>query len=137
MSENLDLVKSIFEAWRRGDYTSADWADPNIEFAMVGDLIEGQWKGVAQMAEAWTGLLRSWDDLKSVPDAIRELDDGRVLVFLRNDGRGKGSGIPVAEIAAKSANLFEVQGGKVTKLTIYWDRQDAVAAVGLPADPGI
>ncbi len=125
MSENLEFVKSIYAAWERGDFSATEWADPEIEFTMVGDLIEGKWKGLAEMAEAWTGMLRSWVDLKAIPDEIRDLDENLVLVLLRNTGRGRASGIPVQEIAAKSANVFEVRNGKVTSLTIYWDREDA------------
>jgi hypothetical protein len=32
-SENVELVRLIWTAWERGDYGSAEWAHPQIEFA--------------------------------------------------------------------------------------------------------
>jgi ketosteroid isomerase-like protein len=136
VSENLDLVRSIYAEWGQGDFSSADWADPEIEFAMVGGLIEGRWRGVAEMSEAWAAMLRAWDDLRAVPDEFRELDGDRVLVLLRNEGRGKGSGIDVGEISTKAANVFEIRDGKVTSLTLYWDRNRALADLGLDREAG-
>lgn len=131
MSSKLDLVKSIFADWERGDFSSVEWADPEIEFEIVGGLTEGRWIGVRGMAEAWAETLRAWDDLRASPDEIRELDEDRVLVFLRNQGRGKGSGIDVSEISVKAANVFTVRGGKVSRLVLYWDRERAIADLGL------
>jgi ketosteroid isomerase-like protein len=131
MSPNLDLVKSIYVDWERGDWSSVEWADPEIEFEMVGGLVEGRWKGLRKMSEAWSVMLSAWDDLRAKADEFFDLDDGRVLVLLRNEGRGRGSGIEIGEISTKAANLFTIRDRKVTRLVLYWDRDQATADAGL------
>jgi hypothetical protein len=59
----------------------------------------------------------------------RELDDHRVLVLPRFRGRGKRSG---AELEQKGAVLFGFgDGGKVRRIVRYWDRERALADLGL------
>ena len=131
MSSNLDLVKSIYVQWERGDWSSAEWADPEIVFEMVGGLMEGTWEGTAEMSRAWATMLNAWDDPKAIPEEFIEPDDGRVLVLLQNTGRGKGSGIEIGGISAKAANLFEIRDGRVKRLTLYWERERALEELGL------
>ena len=33
--ENVEIVRSIFAAWERGDLGSAEWAHPEIEFVIA------------------------------------------------------------------------------------------------------
>jgi hypothetical protein len=50
MSEaNVELVKGIFGDWERGDFSSVDWADPEIEFTIPGPESQVQ-RGVESMA---------------------------------------------------------------------------------------
>jgi hypothetical protein len=53
MSANIDLVLSIYPAWERGDFSAADWAHPETEFAGVGGVRLGGSTGLAGMAEGW------------------------------------------------------------------------------------
>jgi hypothetical protein len=33
--ENVELVRSVVSAWERGDYSSTEWAHPEIEFVIA------------------------------------------------------------------------------------------------------
>ena len=129
--ENLELVRSIFAAWKRGDYSSAEWAHPEIELVAADGPTPGSWTGVAAMAEAWRETLSAFEELLSEADEYRALDDERVLVLMHFSGRGKTSGLEVGDIHMKGANLFHVRDGKVSRLVTYWDRERAFADLGL------
>jgi ketosteroid isomerase-like protein len=118
-SPNLDLVRSIFAEWERGDFGSAEWADPEIEYEMVGGLSTGLSRGVAGMAERWGDWLSAWETLRVETEHYRQLDDERVLVLMLVMGRGKTSGAELSQTLAKSAVLFHMRKGKVTRLVQY------------------
>jgi ketosteroid isomerase-like protein len=135
-SANLNVVRSIYADWERGDFSSAEWADPEIEFAFAAGPEPGSWKGLAGMAEGYRDWLRAWKDFRAEPEQYLVLDGERVLVLVRNSGRGRTSGM---ELESRSvANLFHLRGGKVTRIIVYLDRGQALADLGLDphADAG-
>ena len=131
MSANLDLVRSIYADWERGDFSNADWADPEIEFIQVDGPSPGSWSGVAAMGAAFRDWLSAWDDWDGVAEGYRELDSEHVLVLTTGTGRGKSSGLGVGQLYAHSVNLFRVRDGKVTRFVIYWNHERALADLGL------
>ena len=136
VSANMDLVRSIRTAWERGDFGSAEWADPEIEFVIADGPAPGRWTGLAGMAEGWREFLSVWENWRGEAEGYRELDGERILVLVHGSGRGKGSGPEAGRIWTKAANLFHVRGANVVKLVMYWDRERAFADLGLaPEEP--
>ena len=128
---NTELLRSIYAAWERGDFSSTGWAHPEIEFVLSGGIADGAWSGLAGMAEGWRTYLSAWEDLRSDVDEYRELDEERVLVLSRLTGRGRTSGLELGEMQARGATLFHINGSKVTKLVVYADADHALADLGL------
>ena len=131
MSSNLDLVRSIYADWERGDWSSADWADPAIEFNIADGPVPVVVIGVAAMAESWQQWLSAWEHFSLAVEEYRELDSERVLVLTRYGGCGKTSGADIGEMWTNSATLLYVRDGKVTKLVGYNARERALADLGL------
>src|SRR2546421_6896260 len=130
MSENLNVVRSIYADWERGDFSSADWAHPAIQFVMVGGPDPGTWTGDEGMATGWFRFLEAWDDFHVEADQLRELDPTRVLALIRRSGRGRASRLAVEQMQSLAADVFHVLDGKVMQLVHYWDREQALAALG-------
>jgi ketosteroid isomerase-like protein len=128
VSANLDLVRSIYAAFERGDYTSADWADPEIVRVVVDGPEPGSSTGLDGLAEAMRDVFSAIEDARAEADEYRELDDERVLVLMRAVGRGKRSGAPVS---MSCAEVFEAREGKVIRVVFYFDRANALADLGL------
>jgi ketosteroid isomerase-like protein len=136
MSANLDLVRSICAAWERGEYTSVQWAHPEIEFVIEDLPTASRWTGVAGMMEAWSDFLGAWEAHHIEVEEYRELDAERVLVLGAFTARGKASGVDLQQLWPKGGNLFQVQDGKVRKLVVYFDRDHALADLGLTPEGG-
>jgi ketosteroid isomerase-like protein len=129
--QNLELVRSIYAAWARGDFSSVEWAHPEIEFVRADTPAAGSWSGLAGMAEGWRQWSGAWQELRVVGDEYIDLDDRRVLVLVHWNGRGKTSGVELGRMRTKGASLFHVRDGKVTRLVLYLDSELALDALGL------
>jgi hypothetical protein len=124
-------VRSIWAAWERGDFSSADWAHAEIEFVWADGPRPGNWSGLAGMAEGMRDFLGAWEGFRGEVDEYRDLDDERVLVLIHHRGRGKTSGLDLGQLQAKGAQLFEVHDRHVTRVVNYFNRERALADLGL------
>src|ERR1041385_3235232 len=114
--ENVEVVRAIFGPWERGDYSSAQRLDPEIEYVVADGPEPGSGRGLAGLGHAWRAWMSAWEDLSIHVDEYRELDDERVLVLARKSGRGKQSGLEIDDMHAKGAVICHVRGDKVPKV---------------------
>jgi ketosteroid isomerase-like protein len=133
LSANLDLVRSIYAAWERGDFSSAGWAHPEIELVIADGPDPSVSTGLVGMLEGRSTVLDAWEDWRPEVEEYRELDGERVLVLTRPRARGKTSHV---QVWSQGANLIDVRGGRVIRIVHYWDREHALADLGLASEGG-
>jgi ketosteroid isomerase-like protein len=131
VSENLDLVRSIYADWERGDFTKTEWAHPDIEWVFADGPTPEQLTGLAAAAATFRQWAALWEDFGIQADEFIELDAERVLALVHFSGRGKMNGIDVGQLPSKTAAVFYLRDGKVTRYVVYWDRDHALADLGL------
>ena len=85
------------------------------------------------MAESMRDSLSAWQGARTEAEEYRELDDERVLALTRRSGRGKASGLELEQLGTRGATIFHVRDGKVTNYIVYYDRDRALADLGLEA----
>jgi hypothetical protein len=115
MSENVDLVRSIYADWGRGNFSWPDWVDPDIEYVWVEGPTPGTWTGATDMIESFRNWLGAWEDWRVHADEFREYSDDRVLVLVHATARGRASGINLSSESMSFAQLFHIRDRKVTK----------------------
>ncbi len=129
--ENVEIVRRLYEAWGRGDFSSLEWADPEIEYVIVDGPEPGSWSGRAAMAQSMRSILNTWENARIEADEYTELEDERVLVFNHLSGRGKTSGLDVGQMKRNGAAILHLRDGRVTRYVSYNDRDRALADLGL------
>jgi ketosteroid isomerase-like protein len=140
--ENVEIVRRIYAALDVSVPGSVrtvsvprepfgDFIDPEIEWQgprEFPDLAEPHYghEGVARYLAKIAEVL---DDYRMVPERFIDAGEDRVLVFSREGGRGKGSG---AEVETHlTAHLWTLKDGKAIRMQSFWERSDALEAVGL------
>jgi ketosteroid isomerase-like protein len=128
--ENVEIVKRLLDAINRRDRNVVDeFATPDAEFVPA---LEGSVEGQAYRGrEGWESYLaeieETWEELRIFGDQFRDLDD-RVIVLGGAEGRGRGSGVPVA---TPFAMILELRDGKILRSRSFLDHGEALRAAGL------
>ncbi len=139
--ENVELVRRNYGAmvegfasgaFERGNFEAYfEWLDPAIDWRgprEFPDLAESRF-GHEGVREYISTLFEALEDYRMTPEEFIDAGGDQVLVFSREGGRGRGSGAEV--ITQPTAHLWTIRNGKAVRLRSYWERADAMKAVGL------
>jgi uncharacterized protein len=127
--ENVEIVRRMVDAYAAGDIGTALFAyDPDVEFDVStarpeGGVYHGP-RGVEEGVGDWVGR---WAEYRFEVEEIIDAGD-RVLMILREFGRGELSGVEVSQHTFW-VNTF--RNGKVVRAELFSDRNKALTAAGL------
>ena len=127
--ENVEIVRGVYEDPLGLTAGASDKVAPDAEFdfsAVYPD--QPIVRGIEKMRTFRDSGPWSGSPIHFEPERFFDVDDQRVLVFVRVSATGHGSGAPV-EIRA--AHEFTVRDELVVRFKVYGNRGEALKAVGL------
>jgi hypothetical protein len=123
--QNVEIVREALESGT--PLTDYERLAPDAEWDFTAFPDQQLLRGVEEMRAFRDG--GPWGRSVSLtPERYFDVDDERVLVFLRARAVGQLSGAPI-DIAA--ANEFTLRGGLIVRIKVHLDRSEALKAVGL------
>jgi len=132
--ENVDWIRRMFDefGWSPEGIEDASRAgliapDVELDFSSLypdGPVVHGleDWRRGFADTVPWGRSLRF------EPERFLDVDDERVLIFMRVTARGEGSGVPVEN---RVAHEYTIRDGVLTRWKGFADRSEALEAAGL------
>lgn len=123
--ENVEIVREALES--ATPLTDSERLAPDAEWDFTAFPDQRLLRGVEEM-QAFRDSGPWGRSVSLTPERYFDVDDERVLVFLRARAVGQLSGTPI-DIAA--ANEFTLRQGLIVRIKVHLDRAEALKAVGL------
>jgi ketosteroid isomerase-like protein len=129
--ENVERLRPIYAEWEQGRLAAGrELLDPDItvETFMPDSREAVTLQGLDQFEGFVRDWLTQWQEYRVTGEDFREVEADKVLVSGRQIATGHRSGVGVESPAFA---VWTFRGGRVVKLTLHYDRADALAAAGV------
>ena len=129
---NVETVKELMDAVNRRDIdTFARVTTPDFEwFPVFAARVEGDpYRGREGIETFLREIDETWEEFRPVPEEYRDLGDC-VLALGRLKTRGQASGAPSD---SPWGGVYDIRGGKTSRIRTFLDHGEALRAVGLTA----
>jgi ketosteroid isomerase-like protein len=130
MSQNVEIVKRALDAYNRRDLDVYDELyTPDYEWfpALMGTVDGDSFRGREGLARYYEVVRDTWEDFRVAGEEFRDLGES-VLVAIRVEGRGRGSGVPVV---GRQTLVFDLRDGKMARVRSFLDHGEGLRAAGL------
>ena len=131
MSQNVEVIERLYEAWNQGDLDGLlDVCDPEVEVrpAFGAMLSSTVYRGHEGVRTWYSDTYEPWAELRAEPQ--RFIEDGeRTVVVVALHARVAGGKV---EMADEIAHVVTVHNGRIVRLDGYEDPEMALAALGKP-----
>jgi|ERR1035438_1751650 ketosteroid isomerase-like protein len=125
--ENVETVGRAIAAINARDidaYLACCTENVELLLPMVG----AQYLGSDGIRRFFTDIEDIGPDFRIEVQRVQAIGDSNALAFLRVSSTGRASGIVTG---AESANVYDFTEGKISRIRIFLDRDEALKAVGL------
>jgi len=128
--ENARLVERAIAAINARDiegYLACCTENVKLETPMAA--VGGVYEGIDGIRRYFADIEDAAPDFRIELDGVEVVDRKRVLAFLRISSTGRASGVRMAP--PPLTNVYDLIDGKLSRIRIFLDRQQALKAVGL------
>jgi ketosteroid isomerase-like protein len=127
--ENVDFVLDAYARFNAGERTPELWFwHPDAEYqAAREDPDSATHQGIDAIRKQFARWLDAYPDLRVEP-LEAESNEDRVFLWVRFIGHGAASEAP---LEMELAHVYTLRDGKATRCVEYFDRAEALEAVGL------
>jgi ketosteroid isomerase-like protein len=127
--ENVELVEraiAALNARQVAAYIACCAAHMTLETPLA--VVGGAYEGSDGIRRFFNDIEEAAPDFRIEVERMQEVDPMCVIAFVRTSSTGRASGISVA---AATSNVYEIVEGKISRIRIFLDRNEAMKAVGL------
>jgi ketosteroid isomerase-like protein len=128
--ENLAIVREGFERFTASREFAPDLATDDFVWDMSnfhGWPEQQVYQGPDGAADFFSTWLEAWEDWELEVESLHDAGD-KVVALVRQRGTSKAAGMPVE---MSFAQVFTLRDGKQSRMDMYSDRDEALAAAGL------
>ena len=128
--ENVEAVRRVYEQWGRGNFRAGvELYDPHVVLVQRQALLEsGTYLGLDGIRDYMAAFLEAWARVTIEAEEVFAAGDSVVAKVVQR-AIGKGSGVVPTEF--EYFQIWSFRGGKVIRLEVIRDRDEALKAVGL------